>query len=105
MFHSEAVTKEWDTWVFVENSTYYAYYLVTEVSYGEGFGVATSPDGQHWTDHGYVWHGPSWWNNSKGTPQYWEGSSAVWRAADFKKTGKYIINYSIFDTKCNCQNI
>ena len=88
MFHSEAVTKEWDTWVFVENSTYYAYYLVTEVkkmyislssfsvlflssfsytlhvlstpnqvSYGEGFGVATSPDGQHWTDHGYVWHG------------------------------------------------
>lgn len=31
MFHSEAVTKEWDTWVFVENSTYYAYYLVTEV--------------------------------------------------------------------------
>lgn len=31
MFHSEAVTKEWDTWVFVENGTYYAYYLVTEV--------------------------------------------------------------------------
>lgn len=32
MFHSQAVTKEWDTWVFVENNTYYAYYLVTEVS-------------------------------------------------------------------------
>jgi hypothetical protein len=32
MFHSEAVTKQWDTWVFVENSTYYAYYLVTEVN-------------------------------------------------------------------------
>ena len=31
MFHSQAVTKEWDTWVFVENNTYYAYYLVTEV--------------------------------------------------------------------------
>ena len=95
MFHSEAVTKEWDTWVFVENSTYYAYYLVTEVStvyicipvalslpsrissssstpnlaivgafllfwqvsFGEGFGLATSPDGQHWDDQGYVWHG------------------------------------------------
>ena len=57
MFHSTAVTKEWDTWVFVENSTYFAYYLVTEVSYGEGFGVATSVDGQHWHDHGYVWKG------------------------------------------------
>ena len=28
MFHSQEVTKEWDTWVFVENSTWYAYYLV-----------------------------------------------------------------------------
>ena len=58
MFHSRAVTKEWDTWVFAENGTYYAYYLVTEVSYGEGFGVATSTDGFNFTDHGYVWHGP-----------------------------------------------
>ena len=64
-----------------------AYYLVTEVSFGEGFGVATSPDGTHWTDHGYVWHGPSWWNNTKG--KWWEGSSAIWRAADYNTTGRY----------------
>jgi hypothetical protein len=25
MFHSDAVSKEWDTWVFVENGTFYAY--------------------------------------------------------------------------------
>jgi len=126
---------------------------VTEVSYGEGFGVATSTDGQHWTDHGYVWHGPSWWNPSTWPPQqkekfwvslpttqpwhcaslhgllvssltpictpsslglrptharalfahYKEGSSAVWRAADFNTTGRYIINYSQFaQSVCNC---
>ena len=35
-----------------------------------------------------------------------EGSSAVWRAADFNTTGRYIINYSQFaQSVCNCQNI
>ena len=53
MFQSHAVTSQWDTWAFCENGTYYAYYLITEHSPGEGFGVATSPDGQHWHDHGY----------------------------------------------------
>ena len=72
MFASTAVKKQWDTWGFVENGTWfdlvgpmhvpqtfahaacacpashrYAYYLITEVSPGEGFGVATSTDGQH----------------------------------------------------------
>jgi hypothetical protein len=107
MFHSKNVSKQWDTWVFVENKTFYAYYLVTEVSYGEGFGVGTSTDGVHWTDHGYVWHGPSWWNpGTKDSPkQFWEGSSAVWRAKDFNETGRYLINYSQMNTICNCQNI
>ena len=89
MFRSTAVTKQWDTWAFVENGTFYAYYLITEVSYGEGFGVATSPDGTQWTDHGYVWRGPAWLAH-----RWWQGSSAVWRAADFEKTGRYLINYS-----------
>ena len=71
---------------FVENETYYAYYLITEHSPGEGFGVATSSDGQHWTDHGYVWHGPSWVNH-----RWWEGTGAVWRAADFNKTGFFCV--------------
>ena len=108
MFHSSAVSKEWDTWVFVENGTFYAYYLVTEVSFGEGFGVATSADGQHFTDHGYVWKGPSWWNAKeieREGGKFWEGSSAVWRAADFNSTGRYLINYSVMDTVCGCQNI
>ena len=89
MFHSTAVTKQWDTWGFVENGTWYAYYLITEQSPGEGFGVATSTDAVHWHDHGYVWHGPSWTEH-----RWWEGTSSVWRAPDYNKTGRYLINYS-----------
>ena len=83
MFQSKAVSSQWDTWAFVENGTYYAYYLVTEFSPGEGFGVATSPDGQHWTDHGYVFHGPSWTEH-----KWWEGTGSVWRAPDYNTTGR-----------------
>jgi hypothetical protein len=72
VLQSYAVTSQWDTWAFVENRTYYAYYLVTEHSPGEGFGVATSPDGQHWTDHGYVFHGPSWTEH-----HWWEVRDAI----------------------------
>ena len=89
MFHSLAVTKQWDTWAFVENGTWYAYYLITEHGPGEGFGVATSSDAVHWKDHGYVWHGPSWTEH-----HWWEGTSSVWRAPDYNRTGRYLINYS-----------
>ena len=68
MFQSTAVSSQWDTWAFAENNTYYAYYLITEHSPGEGFGVATSPDGAHWLDHGYVFHGPSWVQH-----RWWQG--------------------------------
>ena len=44
-------------WAFVENATFYVYYLVIEHSLGEGFGLATSTDGCHtgaitgWSSH------------------------------------------------------
>ena len=89
MFRSGNVTSQWDTWVFVENQTFYLFYLVTEHSPGEGFGVATSSDGQHWNDRGFVYHGPSWTEHG-----WWMGTGSVWRAADFAKTGRYIVNWS-----------
>ena len=89
MFRSHNVTSQWDTWAFVENGTYYVYYLVTEHSPGEGFGVATSPNGQHWTDRGYVFHGPSWTEH-----RWWQGTGSVWRAPDYNTTGRYLINWS-----------
>jgi len=41
------------------------------------------------TDGSYVWHSPDWDQH-----RWWEGTGAVWRAPDFNKTGKYVINYS-----------
>ena len=89
MFQSHAVSSQWDTWAFVENGTYYVFYLVTEHSPGEGFGVATSPDGQHWDDRGYAFHGPSWTQH-----RWWEGTGSVRRAPDYTSTGRYLINWS-----------
>jgi len=89
MFQSHNVSSQWDTWAFLENGTYYVYYLVTEHSPGEGFGVATSADGQHWIDHGYVFHGPSWSQH-----RWWEGTGSVWRAPDYATSGRYLINWS-----------
>lgn len=95
---SFSVTSQWDTWAFVENGTFYVYYLITESSPGEGFGVATSPDGQHWTDYGFVFHGPSWTEH-----RWWQGTGSVWRAPDYDKTGRYLINWS--QDPGNYQNI
>jgi hypothetical protein len=51
--------------------------------------VATSADGQHWADHGFVYHGPSWAEH-----KWWMGTGSVWRAADFAETGRYLVNWS-----------
>ena len=111
MFQSANVSSQWDTCecsnrrhpappppayapagatgVFVENRTFYLFYLVTEHGPGEGFGVATSADGQHWDDRGFVYHGPSWSEHG-----WWMGTGSVWRAADWEQTGRYIVNWS-----------
>ena len=53
-FKSKGVDAHWDTWMFFHEDTYYLFYLITEYSPGEGFGLATSPDGVTWTDHGWA---------------------------------------------------
>ena len=71
---------------------FYAYYLITEHSPGEGFGVAKSADGATgWHDYGYVWHHDQ---NNSASFQGWEGTGAVWRSPDFNRTKKYIVNFS-----------
>ena len=54
MLRSAAVAAHWDTWGFFDedSGTYYAFSLVTEISPGEGFIVASSKDGVRWRDHG-----------------------------------------------------
>jgi hypothetical protein len=53
-FRSLQVDAHWDTWIYFHEGIFYLYYLITENSPGEGFGVATSPDGVTWTDCGWA---------------------------------------------------
>ena len=45
IFNSKKYNATWDTWMYYHDNTFYLYYLITENSPGEGFGVATSKDG------------------------------------------------------------
>lgn len=87
IFCSNQVKAQWDTWAYYHQGTYYLYYLITEDSPGEGFGVATSTDGVHWQDHG-------WAIRASEQMVRYLGTGAVWKAADFGETGRFICNYS-----------
>ena len=85
IFKSEQVAAQWDTWCYHHAGTWYLYYLITESSAGEGFGVATSADGVHWEDHG-------WAIRASDDMVRYLGTGSVWRdpAAD----GRFLCNYS-----------
>ena len=85
IFKSERVAAQWDTWCYHHAGTWYLYYLITESSAGEGFGVATSSDGVHWHDHGRAIRA------SDDMVRYL-GTGSVWRdpAAD----DRFLCNYS-----------
>ena len=85
IFKSEQVAAQWDTWCYHHAGTWYLYYLVTESSAGEGFGVATSSDGVHWHDHG-------WAIRASDDMVRYLGTGSVWRdpAAD----DRFLCNYS-----------
>lgn len=87
IFRSEVVASQWDTWCFFHNGTYYVYYLITETSIGEGFGVATSPDGVHWIDHG-------WAVRASEKMVFFLGTGSVW--PDPINKGRFLCNYSEF---------
>lgn len=87
IFRSELVKAQWDTWAYYHRGTYYLYYLITEDSPGEGFGVATSKDGVHWQDRG-------WALCASDHMVTYLGTGAVWKSPEFERTGRFICNYS-----------
>jgi hypothetical protein len=118
MFRSASVIAHWDTWGFYEeeSATFWAFALITELSPGEGFIAASSKDGIRWTDHGYVFHKPGSWpppasfakqscpgsTRPDGSPAVcsgWQGTGSIWKSADFKKSKKYVVNYSQYPNK------
>lgn len=87
IFKSLRVWSHWDTWCYFHADVYYLYYLIAETGPWEGFGVATSRDGVHWTDHG-------WAIRASGKMVRFLGTGSVWPAADFAQSGRFLCNYS-----------
>ena len=85
LFRSELIASQWDTWCYFHAGTYYLYYLITESSPGEGFGVATSEDGVHWKDHG-------WAITASEKMVHFLGTGSVW--PDPRQEGRFFCNYS-----------
>jgi len=101
IFKSSVVKAQWDTWCYYHGGTYYLYYLITDQSPGEGFGVATSTDGVHWTDQG-------WALRASDDMVHFLGTGSVWKAVDFAESGCFICNYSewrLDETGRRTQNI
>jgi hypothetical protein len=87
VFKSAIVSAHWDNWCYFHQGTHYLYYLITEHSGGEGFGVATSTDGVHWDDHG-------WAIRASDEMVEFLGTGAVWPAHDHTESGRFLCNYS-----------
>ena len=83
IFKSDNVKAHWDTWTYYHEETYYLYYLITERSAGEGFGVATSDDGVHW-------HYRGWAIRESERNLVFLGTGAVWKSPDFEQSGSGI---------------
>ena len=84
IFRSRQVAAQWDTWCYHHAGTWYLYYLITESSAGEGFGVAISADGVHWEDRG-------WAIRASDDMVRYLGTGSVWRhPAD----DRFLCNYS-----------
>lgn len=77
----------WDTWMYFRDNKYYLYYLITDRSGGEGFGVAVSEDGIHYEDRGTC-------ITASDKMVIYLGTGAVWESPDFKKDKTFICNYS-----------
>ena len=87
-FRSREVTAHWDTWMYLNEGNFYLYYMITEENTsGSGFGVATSPDGVTWTDHG-------WAIRASDKMVTYCGTGAVWKSGDYDQSRRFICNYS-----------
>lgn len=87
LFKTDKFRTTWDTWVYYHDNRYYLYYLITETSPGEGFGVAVSEDGIHFTDYGEQ-------ISASDKMVFYLGTGSVWKSPNFDRDRTFICNYS-----------
>lgn len=85
LFKPSTVACAWDTWLYYKDGTHYLFYLFNSRTdaYWDGLGVATSPDGVHFSDHGPIIR--------KSDEAVWLGTGMTWEV-----NGKYYLNFSEF---------
>lgn len=88
LFKSQITPKTWDTGLYYHDGSYYLYYLISDRHPSDGFGVATSPDGLHWEDHGWALR------HSDKMVRYLGGTGPVWKDLSESKTERFLCNYS-----------
>jgi hypothetical protein len=86
IFRPSTVSALWDTWILHDAGTWHLFYLVTERGLGEGIGLATSPDGVHFTDQGPVLR--------QSREALWLGTGSTWRAPGNGSDQPYVMNFS-----------
>jgi hypothetical protein len=103
IFKPERIHCMWDSWMTYHENKYYLYTLdmgQTERQgwHGQGVDMATSRDGVHWEEVGVVLR------KEEGATGL--GTGTIWKAEDFERSGKFIMNYSVFFDWCvQSQNI
>ena len=84
MFYKPSRERQWDSWIFKHEETYFMYYI--NVSEGglrwDGISLATSRDLVHWQEYGRVL--------DKDADAVWLGTGMVQRVGD-----RFIMNYSL----------
>lgn len=78
--------KIWDTWMYYHDGKYYMYYLAGSVGHWDGHELAISEDGVHWKEYGVV--------VKPRAGVTWMGTGHIWKAPDFDKTHRWVMNYS-----------
>lgn len=97
IYRPKKVYSMWDVWAYWHEGTYYLYHLMMGPTsrqgwHGQGIAMATSADGVHWDEIGQV--------IPKDDDATGLGTGAVWKAADFDQTGRFILNYSTWRDWC-----
>lgn len=87
LFRSQLFDTTWDTWMYYYEGKYYLYYLITESTPGEGFGVAVSDDAITFKDYGKQ-------IGASDNMVVYLGTGSVWKDVNFEKSKMFICNYS-----------
>lgn len=76
----------WDTWLYLDDNTFFLYYLAKSGTQWDNISMATSPDGVHWGEIGRVLF--------KREEVTWMGTGSTWKSPNFETDGKFQINFS-----------